>query len=76
MDKSNRPTYSQIQALYWWMSWQMPRNEAVAALDWLEAHATRREVSAEIQRIGNLHHSHKLDKAECFNSKVWEKYEG
>lgn len=76
MEKSNEPTYSQIQTLYRWIGWHMSNDEARHAVQWLKSHATRREVSAEVKRIGDLYHSHSLDKAECFNSKIWERYEG
>ena len=71
---SDEPTYAQIETVYRWIQWHMKNNEASAACKWLKEHATRKEVSNEIKRLHDLYYSHKLDKAGCFNSEVWEGY--
>lgn len=72
----NKPTYSQIETIYRWIQWHMPDAEASDAVHWLKEHATRKEVPVEISRLYKLYYSHKLDKAECFNSEIWSGYDG
>ena len=73
---SDEPTYAQVETIYRWIQWHMSNQEATDAAHWLKEHATRREMSDEIKRLGDLYHGHKLDKAGCFNSDVWDGYAG
>ena len=71
---SDEPTYAQIQTVYRWIEWHMSTQEARNAIKWLKEHATRKEVSDEIKRLHDLYYSHKLDKAGCTSSSVWDGY--
>lgn len=75
MDKSNRPTYAQIETIYRWIEWHLPTAKARDAIQWFKNNATKQEASSEIKRLYDLYHSHSLNKDECFNSKVWERYD-
>ena len=75
MEKSNEPTYSQIQTIYRWISWFMTTTESRKTVHWLKDNASRREVSLEIKRLYELHHQHKLDRDSLFEGKVWEGFE-
>lgn len=75
MTWSDEPTYNQIQTIYRWIQWHMPNQEARDAVHWLKEHATRKEVSDEIKRLHDLYYGHKLNKAGCFNSGVWEGFD-
>ena len=68
------PTDNQLNTLYGWIRWQMPTAEAQHAIKWLGNNATRREVSNEIKRIGELYHNHRLNRELCFKGSVWAKY--
>lgn len=70
----NKPTEAQIGLLYRWFKWKMPIAKANHALNWLENHATRREVSQEIDRVGKLFHEINLDEQKCFDSPIWDGY--
>lgn len=74
MARSDKPTEAQIGLLYRWFKWKMPIAKANHALDWLEHHATRGEVSQEIDRVGELFHNINLDEKSCFDSPVWNGY--
>ena len=71
---SDEPTYSQVETIYRWIEWHMSNQEARDAVSWLKEHATRKEVSDEIKRLHDLYYTHKLSKADCFNSEIWEGY--
>ena len=71
---SDEPTYAQIETVFRWIEWHMPTPDARDAVKWLKEHATRKEVSNEIKRLHDLQYDHKLSRAECFNSTVWEDY--
>lgn len=71
---SDEPTYAQIETIHRWIEWHMTTQEARDAVHWLKEHATRKEVSTEIKRLHDLYYGHKLNKAECFNSSVWEDF--
>lgn len=74
MSWSDRPTYNQIETLFRWFEWHMDRVTASAACQYLRENATRKEVSGEIKRIGELYHAHALNEAECLNTKLWDKF--
>lgn len=67
-----KPTYAQLEAIFRWFTWQMPRNEATAAVNYLKEHASRRQVSQEMGRLYPLYKGHNLTKERCFESEVWE----
>lgn len=75
MEQKNKPTYAQIDTIFRWISWHLSDKEASFAVHWLREHASRRDVSKEMNRLYGLYHGHKLNKAECFNSGVWDGYE-
>ena len=75
MSWGDKPTYSQLQVIYSWLSWEMPREKAVKASKYLEDHATRKEVSEEMKRLKALKDQRKLDKDNCFESNVWNNFE-
>ncbi len=68
------PTSSQIGLIFKWISWKMPRQEASDAANWLQKHATRKEVSSEIARLHDLYHKNELDKESLFNGEIWKEY--
>lgn len=70
----DKPTEEQINALWRWFRWQMPRAEAQDALKWLQKNATRRQVSEEMDRVRRLFHARKLSREECFSSDIWAEY--
>ena len=68
------PTDSQINLIFKWISWKLPRQEAKDAVNWLEKNADRKEVSAEIARLHDLYHSNRLDKESLYSGEVWRDY--
>lgn len=76
MTWKDKPTYAQIETMHRLIEWQMTSAEAVDAVRWVRDHATRKEVCDEIGRLLTLRKAHKLDKAECFNSVIWDGYDG
>lgn len=69
------PTYSQINCIYRWFSWNMPTALAQDAVHWLKEHKTSAEVYHEVGRIKKLYDEHKLTKETAFDSPIWEDYE-
>lgn len=69
-----KPTEAQLGLLFKWFRWQMPNDRASAAIKWLENHATRKDVSAEIARVHDLYHGRRLDERRCFDSEIWRGY--
>lgn len=69
-----RPTDAQLGLLYKWFSWEMSTPKAQDAIKWLGKHSTKREVSNEIKRVGDLWHGHELNEELCFDSPVWNDY--
>lgn len=74
MGMNDKPTDKQIQVLYRWFHWNLPRDKACHALDWLQEHATRGEVSQEIDRVHDLYEKHSLSPERCFSSPIWDGY--
>ena len=72
--KPNSPTYAQLDTLFRWFVWQMPRSEASAAVDYLKHNATRDQVSEEIGRIYPLFKNHTLNKQRCFEADIWRDF--
>ena len=70
-----KPTEMQLGTIYSWLRWIVPRDEAKAAVSWLEKTATRREVSAEMTRLKSLKDKRLLDAPKCFTGKIWEGFE-
>lgn len=71
---SDEPTDSQINALYRWLSWNLPTAQARSAVKYLRDNSTRREVSIEMSRIKALFDSHALTKDNAFESEIWDDY--
>lgn len=67
-----KPTDSQTNLLFKWLSWKLPRQEAVDATKWFENHADRKEASKEIARIHDLYHGNKLNRETLYTGKIWE----
>ena len=72
---SDEPTETQIGALFNFIQWKLPRDEAVHAVKWLQENSTRRDVSYELKRVRELFTQRKLTKESCFESDIWEGYE-
>lgn len=70
----DKPTDAQINTLWRWFQWEMPRAEAKDALDWLKQNATRKQVSEEMTRVRNLLHDKKLNREQCFSGEIWADY--
>lgn len=71
---TDEPSYAQINCIYRWFSWRMTNEEAMDASDWLKKHATRKEVSTEMNRLKKLFDSHNLDRKTAFSSDIWADY--
>ena len=71
---SDDPTEPQINAVYRWLSWNMPTQEAREAANWLRDNSTRREVSTEMSRLKKLYDRRLLNKETAFESDIWEEY--
>lgn len=69
-----KPTDSQLNVIYRWMSWVMPTAEARAAAKWAEDHKTKQEVSVEMNRLHELRQKHALTRESCLNSKFWSEF--
>ena len=72
---SDEPTEAQLAAIRHLIKWKLPSAEIMRASDWLEKHATRREVSYEMGRLRNLYIDRKLTKDNVFESEIWEGFE-
>lgn len=70
-----KPTEMQLGTIYSWLRWIVPKDEAKAAVSWLEKTATRRAVSAEMTRLKSLKDKRLLDAPKCFTGKIWEGFE-
>lgn len=70
-----KPTEMQLGTIYSWLRWIVPKDEAKAAVSWLEKTATRREVSAEMTRLKSLKDKRLLDAPKCFRGKIWEGFD-
>ena len=70
----DKPTKEQINALYYWMKWELPTSEIKDALDWLEENATRKQVADEMTRVRGLYHAKRLNRIECFKGDIWQEY--
>ena len=71
---SDQPTEAQLNLIFHWFQWNMTNNEASAATNYLKDHATRKEVSNEIQRLKELKDKRKLSEEKCFDSTIWKDY--
>ena len=71
---SDEPTEAQLNALWYWLKWELPAAELTEAMAWLKEHATRKEVSTEMARVRELHANKRLNREECFKGEVWNDY--
>lgn len=72
---SDEPTEMQLGTIFSWFCWEMSREKAKAAVEYLQHIATRRDVSYEMKRLKNLKDSKKLNSLNCFNSDIWNGFE-
>ena len=74
---TDKPTDSQLRAIFRFLDFDtlVPTAKVHAAVDWLEEHANRREASDEMRRLRSLSLKKKLNKTNCFESRVWEGFE-
>jgi len=70
-----KPTEMQLGTIYSWLRWIVPKDEAKAAVSWLEKTATRSAVSAEMTRLKSLKDKRLLDAPKCFRGKIWEGFD-
>jgi hypothetical protein len=70
-----KPTEMQLGTIYSWLRWIVPKDEAKAAVSWLEKTATRRAVSDEMTRLKSLKDKRLLDAPKCFTGEIWEGFE-
>lgn len=70
-----KPTEMQLGTIYSWLRWIVPKDEAKAAVSWLEKTATRRAVSAEMARLKSLKDKRLLDAPKCFTGEIWEGFD-
>ena len=71
---SDEPTDAQLNTIYRWFKWNMSTAEAIRAVNWLGEHATRREVSYEMQRIKRFYDTHSLG-PQVFDGDIWEGFD-
>lgn len=74
MSWNDKPSEAQLGIIYKWLRWEMPNSKASEAVNWLEDHATRKEVSLEMDRLKKLRDSRRITKESCFDSAVWKGY--
>ena len=72
---SDEPTDMQLGTIFSWLSWKVDRNTAQEAVKWLQNTATRRDVSAEMNRLRDLRQKNLLDASNCFTSEIWEGFD-
>ena len=73
-DGDDLPTNEQNALIFAIFRRHMPIGRAAMASSWLGQHATRREVSGEIDRIKALDDQHSLDRESCFDSAIWDDF--
>lgn len=68
---SDSPSEGQMGA--WWRltKWALPDNVQTLAMDWLEKHADRKQMSDELARVRGLYIKRNLDEKSCFDSSIW-----
>lgn len=70
-----KPTYNQTNCIYRWLEWKMPTAKAMAAVKYLETHASKMQVSQEMNRLKVLKDSRRLNEETAFSSKLWEGFD-
>lgn len=75
---SDEPTKAQLDRIYYWLNWEtrIATEKAKEAANWLGENATRKEVSDEMQRLKRLKDKKTLSLDNCFDSPIWEGFEG
>lgn len=68
---TDAPSEGQMGA--WWRltKWALPDNVQTAAMEWLEKHADRKQMSDELARVRELYIKRNLDERSCFDSSIW-----
>ena len=74
MGWGDKPTESQLNALFHMIRWEMPTAEAQDAVAWFGKNATRKQASEELGRIRQLKMDRQLNREECFRSDAWSDY--
>ena len=69
---SDEPTDMQLGTIFSWLSWKVDRKTAQEAVKWLQNTATRRDVSAEMNRLRDLRQKNALNASNCFLGEIWE----
>ena len=69
---SDLPTENQLGTIYRIIRWDVPKDTAAAAIQWLAERATRQDVSEEMVRLKGLKEKRLLDTSTCFKSEIWE----
>lgn len=72
---SDEPTDMQLGTIFSWLSWKVDRITAQEAVKWLQNTATRRDVSAEMNRLRDLRQRNLLDASNCFLGEIWEGFD-
>ena len=72
---SDEPTDMQLGTIFSWLSWKVDRQTAQEAIKWLQNTATRRDVSAEMNRLRDLRQKNLLNASNCFESEIWEGFQ-
>lgn len=69
---TDEPSEAQLNAVFNWLSWRLPKETATSAVEYLSQTATRSDVYKEINRLKKLKDRNALTKEMCFDSEIWE----
>lgn len=72
---SDGATMSQIGAWFNMVKWELKVGEEVTTGDYLKAHANRRQMSDELERVRGLKIARRLNRDNLFDSPLWDDYE-
>lgn len=75
MTWNDKPTDSQLSAVQRLVHWVASIETEMKMTDWLQATATRKQVSEELGRLRKLYIDRKLDKTSMFESPIWDGFE-
>ena len=75
MNNNLKPTDNQLNTFFYMTRWVLPRDLGKAATDYLKVAASRKEVSEEIARLGDLKRARRLQtKEDIFLGDVWKDF--
>lgn len=69
---SDKPTDNQVFAVQRLVQWVVSMETEKRMADWLRATATRKQVSAELERLHDMYCDHKLTRSNVFDSPIWD----